>query len=366
VKDDADFTEPANKTSEARRLLTALDTRSELVKVMIKEANDELTALRDSIPDAGGLLVAVDQEHARRLCREVQDVSGERPALAISDGDEEGEDGGVGSEVICRFRASKARWIVAVGMVSEGVDIQRLKVLVYATNVTSALRFRQIVGRVVRTREREPLGSSHVWIPNDSRLVAHAEEIEDEVARALKEREKEKRKKTTDDDDKPPPPPPPPRFTPLGGEGEDRGVVDRGDTFSAEEIRKAEFIRGGAGLERFSPVDMARVMKMHELYEARDTAPPTEVVDVGRAVAKKRENVERLVKKFGFTAFGSEDKGASLKKAWTIFRRECNMKPYLKPSQVNDLEKLAHMEKVAESLLAEAKRLNAIKASQGG
>lgn len=38
-------------------------------------------------------------------------------------------------------------------MVSEGVDIPRLRVGIYATNITKELTFRQIIGRVVRRQD---------------------------------------------------------------------------------------------------------------------------------------------------------------------------------------------------------------------
>ena len=57
-----------------------------------------------------------------------------------------------------RSRASATRWIVAVNMVSEGVDIPRLRVGVYATAAKTPLIFRQIVGRFVRTIAGPPAG----------------------------------------------------------------------------------------------------------------------------------------------------------------------------------------------------------------
>src|SRR4029450_5311857 len=64
-------------------------------------------------------------------------------ALAVSDLPD-------AKDVIDRFRTSAARWLVAVRMVSEGVDIPRLRVGVYATNVLTELHFRQVVGRFCR------------------------------------------------------------------------------------------------------------------------------------------------------------------------------------------------------------------------
>ena len=53
-----------------------------------------------------------------------------------------------------RFADGDAPWIVAVRMVSEGVDIPRLRVGVYATNTVTELFFRQAVGRLVRWNAR--------------------------------------------------------------------------------------------------------------------------------------------------------------------------------------------------------------------
>ena len=54
------------------------------------------------------------------------------------------------SRRIAAFATGCAPWIVAVRMVSEGVDIPRLRVGVYATTTGTDLFFRQAVGRLVR------------------------------------------------------------------------------------------------------------------------------------------------------------------------------------------------------------------------
>jgi superfamily II DNA or RNA helicase len=57
-------------------------------------------------------------------------------------------------------------------MVSEGVDIKRLRVVVYATNIIAELSFRQIVGRVVRSNvDNSPNDFGIVYLPADPRLV---------------------------------------------------------------------------------------------------------------------------------------------------------------------------------------------------
>jgi superfamily II DNA or RNA helicase len=55
-------------------------------------------------------------------------------------------------------------------MVSEGVDIPRLRVGVYATNTVTELFFRQAVGRLVRWNARLGRQAAYMFIPDDVRL----------------------------------------------------------------------------------------------------------------------------------------------------------------------------------------------------
>ena len=64
-----------------------------------------------------------------------------------------------------RSRPRREPWIVAVNMVSEGVDIPRLRVGVYATAAKTPLIFRQIVGRFVRTIPGRPAEPSWLYLP---------------------------------------------------------------------------------------------------------------------------------------------------------------------------------------------------------
>ncbi len=89
------------------------------------------------------------------------------------------------------FRGSREPWIVAVNMVSEGVDIPRLRVGVYATAAKTPMIFRQIVGRFVRTIPGQMPEASWVYLPADPVLRGHAAEVESELRRALRRREAE-------------------------------------------------------------------------------------------------------------------------------------------------------------------------------
>jgi superfamily II DNA or RNA helicase len=132
----------------------------------------------DGHPDAGGLVIASDQDHARAIAARLGSVSGERPELVMSD-----EPGA--SRRIAEFASSDRRWLVSVLMVSEGVDIPRLRVGVYATAARTELFFRQVVGRFIRATPRPRRQMSYLLMPADPRLKALAREIELERRHAL-------------------------------------------------------------------------------------------------------------------------------------------------------------------------------------
>ncbi len=106
-------------------------------------------------------------------------AEGHRPAAVVVLSDDPSA-----SKKIGAFAASDDRWMVAVRMVSEGVDIPRLAVGVYATSVSTALFFAQAVGRFVRARRRGETAS--VFLPSVPVLLGYAAELEAERDHVLK------------------------------------------------------------------------------------------------------------------------------------------------------------------------------------
>jgi superfamily II DNA or RNA helicase len=86
---------------------------------------------------------------------------------------------------IAAFAEADDRWLVSVLMVSEGVDIPRLRVGVYATAARTELFFRQVVGRFIRTTPSPRRQMSYLLLPADSRLKQLAFEIEKERRHAI-------------------------------------------------------------------------------------------------------------------------------------------------------------------------------------
>jgi superfamily II DNA or RNA helicase len=70
-------------------------------------------------------------------------------------------------------------------MVSEGVDIPRLRVGVYATPARTELFFRQVVGRFIRRTAAPRNQMAWLFLPSDQRLKQLAATIEEERNHAL-------------------------------------------------------------------------------------------------------------------------------------------------------------------------------------
>jgi superfamily II DNA or RNA helicase len=168
-------------TSQAWR--TALDPQGEWISAVLAAADLRLSEVRHSIPDAGGLVIATDQTSARAYAALLQQITGTIPTVVLSDEKE-------ASDRIETFAKSESRWMVAVRMVSEGVDVPRLSVGVYATSASTPLYFAQAIGRFVRARRRGETAS--IFVPSVPTLLTLASTLEYERDHALD-------RETTDD-----------------------------------------------------------------------------------------------------------------------------------------------------------------------
>ncbi|HYN75939.1 MAG TPA: DEAD/DEAH box helicase [Candidatus Limnocylindria bacterium] len=167
----ASLGEPMTKDLTAQAWRTALDPLGAWVPSVLAAADRRLTEVRRHVGDAGGLVIASDQASARAYAAQLAAVSGQQPTLVLSD-----EPGS--SARIEAFARSTDRWLVAVRMVSEGVDIPRLSVGVYATSTSTPLFFAQAVGRFVRGRRRGETAS--IFLPSIPSLLEHAAALEAE------------------------------------------------------------------------------------------------------------------------------------------------------------------------------------------
>jgi superfamily II DNA or RNA helicase len=142
---------------------------------MIEWASAKLDDLRLRMSNAGGLVIAPSIPMAAYMADLLEIMEGERPAIVHSQlANPESR--------IEAFRHTDKRWIVSVGMISEGVDIPRLRVLIYLPVALTELAFRQAVGRVVRTAGPDDDTRAYVVMPSFETLEGHARRIEAEMS----------------------------------------------------------------------------------------------------------------------------------------------------------------------------------------
>lgn len=168
--------EPMTKDATAQAWRTALDPKGEWVPSVLRAADTRLTEVRRHVPDAGAMVIASNQTQARAYARLLEGIAGEKPTVVLSD------DSGASARIE-EYAAATTRWLVAVRMVSEGVDVPRLCVGVYATSTSTPLFFAQAVGRFVRARKRGETAS--VFLPSVPVILEHAATMEVERDHAL-------------------------------------------------------------------------------------------------------------------------------------------------------------------------------------
>lgn len=238
-----------------KRLKMALQTEGDWLKQVLTDANSELLRIRQDQPDAAGLAIAIDQRHACDVAQLLERVTGTYPVIAISDDPNS-------SDHITSFRDSKAPWLVAVKMVSEGVDIPRLRVGVYATNVTSEVFFRQALGRLVRMQPEYDDQDAYLYIPEDVRLLAYAQQIKEERQHAIEDMDDDPLRESRE---------------PYEGDGEhtlsliesnalEGSTVHDGILFSPSELDRARKLALEAGVRlqghRVDDVTVAKILRL--------------------------------------------------------------------------------------------------------
>ncbi|MPY97268.1 MAG: ATP-dependent helicase [Actinophytocola sp.] len=176
--------EPLTVEQTARAWRTALDPSGEWVPSVLHAAHVRLTQLRSGgVPDAGGLVIASDQDSARAYAKILRDVTGTEPVVVLSDDPQ-------ATKRIGEFAESDDHWMIAVRMVSEGVDVPRLAVGVYATSASTPLFFAQAIGRFVRARR--PGETASVFLPSVPTLLELASQLEAERDHVLGKPDREK------------------------------------------------------------------------------------------------------------------------------------------------------------------------------
>lgn len=178
----ANFAKKLTKKLARQRLRAAVSTEGEFPRTILSAAHEKLLEIRSGNGvdrRAAGIVVACDTTHAQEIADELEAVTGQRPLLVHSKIDD-------AQDLINMFRTGDHMWVVGVNMLSEGVDIPRLRVGVYLSNIRASLYFHQFCGRMMRVMESER-ERAFVYMPADEELEDIALTIEKERCHALGE-----------------------------------------------------------------------------------------------------------------------------------------------------------------------------------
>jgi superfamily II DNA or RNA helicase len=180
----ASFDDPLTAALSNQRLRTALSLEGEWLPTVLRDACERLRGLRRRQGSAGGLVIATDQEHARHIAELLAWRLNVTASVVTSDDPS-------ASARIAAFAGDSSEWLVAVRMVSEGVDIPRLRVGVYATPTTTDLFFRQAVGRLVRWVPGAGDQRAWLYLPDDPRLRTWAAQLASQRRHSLRRVERD-------------------------------------------------------------------------------------------------------------------------------------------------------------------------------
>ena len=144
----------------------------EVINQLLDLGCSKLNELRQIKTDAAGLVVATDIEHAQQIAQALG-ARGEGCRIVTNKTPD-------AQHVINAFRHSACRWIVAVGMISEGTDIPRLQVCCYLSRIRTELHYRQVLGRVLR-RTGESDHQAWLFMLAEPTLQGFAERIANDL-----------------------------------------------------------------------------------------------------------------------------------------------------------------------------------------
>lgn len=275
----------ANDREVSDVLRTSFDPKGEWIKKVFIEADARLQDIRKSFPDAGGLILASDQDSAKEYARVLRKITGNPVTVVTSDDNK-------ASEKISIFSKSTDPWIVAVRMVSEGVDIPRLFVEVWATNYRTPLFFAQAVGRVVRLRQRGEI--SMVFLPAVKPLLSLAASMETERNHVILQKTSDEDEAEEDYVDSEDAERDKNVKTSLHSSASFDHVLFNGKALTGDEGEAMEELSGAMGLPGLlSPQQMAALLRSREGSTPTKTAEKT--VNVHAKILETRKGINKIV-----------------------------------------------------------------------
>ena len=283
----AAFADELDPTDDARRLRTAIDPGTPLLPQMLRDADALLNKARAVVPDAAGLVLCDDRAHARATAALLRTISGEKPVVVVSDEPQ----AHARIERFAHGDARAPRWLVAVNMVSEGVDVPRLILAAYATVKRTDLFFRQAVGRVVRRRSADPGDLvATVFLPADPTLTGCAERVEVELRQQVSDEVG-----AAFDVEPPPGLARRPDFQPLDAQVEPGGMIVAGVHYASAEVDAARRLLRELGQSERA---LRSVLEFVRRERVGGPAPPPTPVPAHRRVEHKRRALDRLARRW--------------------------------------------------------------------
>ena len=167
------FSSFANLLKESTCSYQQLVENENLIVYLIDKASKKLSVIRKQHSDAGGLIVAASVEHANKIADILYSRTGERAYVATYREDDP-------LQIINTFKFNFEKWIISVGMISEGTNIPRLRVCCHLTRVKTELHFRQVLGRILRS-SNEVNGEGFLFMPAEPNLIEYASRIAQEI-----------------------------------------------------------------------------------------------------------------------------------------------------------------------------------------
>lgn len=325
----ADFGEKLDKKGCSRRLKTALVQMESgsVVEQMLRLGIEELKSCRaGTTPHAAGHVIAVNTDHARELAGLLQKLTGKIPIVVDTKSEDKPND------LIEEFRSSDEEWIISVDMISEGVDIPRMRVQVYATNKLAELYVRQAWARVQRQQDSDVDETAKIILPADERLIKIAAEYEEAVELATKR----------PDDGPPPPPTPGDSWSPVSAiANEDVVGIYRGETVDADIV--AYFADKARRLDK-DPIEFALTMiegcTQEEIdnykRKGKQRAAANPETDVIKQKATLRSKIHKRVNYLAHLKVGKDK--SQLQAAIKMIRNQINPGGGVEKCSVKELE----------------------------
>jgi len=144
-----------------------------LISYFIDQSSKKLSAIRKQHSNAGGLIVAATVEHAKKISEILYRRTGDQAYIATYRDEDP-------LSIINTFKFNSEKWIISVGMISEGTNIPRLRVCCHLTRVKTELHFRQVLGRILRSNN-EANEEGFLFMPAEPSLIEYATRVAHEI-----------------------------------------------------------------------------------------------------------------------------------------------------------------------------------------